>query len=190
MATSTLQQAIEPALAAARRPRRASIWDSIRRQRLALSGALIVGFFAVVAVIGPFFAPYGPTEQFIDIRLQPPSSAHLFGTDEFGRDIFSRLLYGARISFQVGAIAVGIAGAIGILTGLIAGYVGGWVDNILMLLMDVVLAFPAVLLAIVFIATAGQQPHQRDDRDRHRLHADLHARRARSDAGRAADDLR
>src|SRR3954471_2313113 len=148
MATSTLREAIEPALASGtRRPRRTSIWDSIRRQRLALTGALIVGFFAVVAVVGPFLAPYGPTEQFIEIRLQPPSAAHLFGTDEFGRDIFTRLLYGARISFQVGAIAVGIAGAFGILLGLVAGYVGGWVDNVLTLIMDVVFAFPAILLA-------------------------------------------
>jgi peptide/nickel transport system permease protein len=156
VATSSLQEAIDPALASgARRPRRASIWNSIRRQRLALTGALIVGFFAVVALVGPSFAPYGPTVQFIEIRLQPPSAAHLFGTDEFGRDIFSRLLYGARISFQVGAIAVGIAGAIGILLGLIAGYFGGWVDNILTLLMDVVFAFPAILLAIAIISLLG-----------------------------------
>jgi peptide/nickel transport system permease protein len=120
-----------------------------------LTGALIVGFFAVVALVGPFVAPYGPTEQFIEIRLQPPSAAHIFGTDEFGRDIYSRLLYGARISFQVGAIAVGIAGGIGILLGLIAGYAGGWVDNILTLLMDVVFAFPAILLAIAIISLLG-----------------------------------
>jgi peptide/nickel transport system permease protein len=156
VATSTFQETIEPALASgARRPRRASIWDSIRRQRLALTGALIVGFFAVVAVIGPFFAPYGPTEQFMAIRLQAPSSAHIFGTDEFGRDIFSRLLYGARISFQVGAIAVGIAGAFGILFGLVAGYFGGWIDNVLTLFMDVVFAFPAILLAIAIISLLG-----------------------------------
>ena len=97
----------------------------------------------------------GPTEQFTADRLQPPSATYLFGTDEFGRDIFSRLLYGARISFQVGAIAVGIAGTLGILLGLIAGYAGGWVDNVLTLLMDIVFAFPAILLAIAIISLLG-----------------------------------
>src|SRR5262245_51960145 len=119
--------------AGGRRTRQASIWRSIRQQRLAMTGLILVVFFALVAAVGPAFAPYGPTEQFIDDRLQPPSAHYLLGTDEFGRDILSRLLYGARISFQVGAIAVGIAGVAGILLGLIAGYRGGWVDNILTL---------------------------------------------------------
>lgn len=148
---------VSSALAAtpARSARRTSIWQSIRRQRLAMTGAVIVAFFALVALIGPSVAPFGPTEQFIDDRLQPPSETYLLGTDEFGRDIYSRLLYGARISFQVGAIAVGIAGALGILLGLIAGYAGGWVDNILTLLMDILFAFPAILLAIAIISLLG-----------------------------------
>lgn len=147
----------EAALAAspARSVRRVTIWQSIRRQRLALTGAVIVAFFALVAIIGPSFAPYGPTEQFIEDRLKPPGGTYILGTDEFGRDIFSRLLYGARISFQVGAIAVGIAGALGIVLGLVAGYVGGWVDNLLTLLMDIVFAFPAILLAIAIISLLG-----------------------------------
>jgi peptide/nickel transport system permease protein len=139
----------------ARQARRATIWQSIRRQRLALTGAILVTFFAIVAVIGPAIAPHGPTEQIIADRLQPPAGKYLLGTDEFGRDIYSRLLYGARISFQVGAIAVGIAGTLGILLGLVAGYVGGWVDNILTLLMDIVFAFPAILLAIAIISLLG-----------------------------------
>src|SRR5215212_6928416 len=134
---------------AARRPRRQSLWGSIRRQRLAMTGAILVALFAFVALIGPQVAPFGPTEQFTADRLQPPSATYLFGTDEFGRDIFSRLLYGARISFQVGAIALGI------LLGLIAGYAGGWVDNVLTLLMDIVFAFPAILLAIAIISLLG-----------------------------------
>jgi peptide/nickel transport system permease protein len=141
--------------AAVRQPRRASVWSSIRHQRLALTGALIVAFFAVVAVVGPSLAPHGPTEQFIQDRLQEPSRAYPLGTDEFGRDILSRLLHGARISFEVGAIAVGIAGTCGILLGLVAGYKGGWVDNVLILLMDVVYAFPAILLAIAIISLLG-----------------------------------
>src|ERR671920_242947 len=136
IARGTLDTALDSQ--AARRPRRQTLWGSIRRQRLAMTGAILVTLFAFVALIGPEVAPFGPTEQFTADRLQPPSATYLFGTDEFGRDIFSRLLYGARISFQVGAIAVGIAGSLGILLGLIAGYAGGWVDNILTLLMDIV----------------------------------------------------
>jgi peptide/nickel transport system permease protein len=155
--TEATSQAIEPALSvgAGRRARRTSVWQNIRRQRLAMTGALLVAFFALVALIGPSVAPFGPTEQFIDDRLQPPDATYWLGTDEFGRDIFSRLLYGARISFQVGAIAVGIAGTLGILLGLIAGYVGGWVDNVLTLLMDILFAFPAILLAIAIISLLG-----------------------------------
>jgi len=156
VATDVPRVAITPLLGSgARRPSQTSIWRSIRHQRLALTGALLVGFFALLALIGPAIAPFGPTEQFIDDRLQPPSATYLLGTDEFGRDIYSRLLYGARISFQVGAIAVGIAGTVGIVLGLIAGYAGGWVDNILTLLMDVVFAFPAILLAIAIISLLG-----------------------------------
>lgn len=140
---------------APRQSRRTSIWQSIARQKLAMTGLLLVGFFAIVALVGPSVAPYGPTEQFIEDRLQPPSGTYLLGTDEFGRDIYSRLLYGASISFQVGGIAVGIAGALGIVLGLVAGYAGGWIDNILTLLMDILFAFPAILLAIAIISLLG-----------------------------------
>jgi peptide/nickel transport system permease protein len=141
--------------APARQSRRTSVWQSIRRQRLAMTGLVLVAFFALVALIGPSIAPYGPTAQVIADRLQPPGGKYLLGTDEFGRDIYSRLLYGARISFQVGAIAVGIAGTLGIVLGLVAGYAGGWVDNLLTLLMDIVFAFPAILLAIAIISLLG-----------------------------------
>lgn len=140
---------------AARRPTRPSIWRALRRQRLALTGAIIVGCFAIVALAGPMVAPHGETEQFSQDRLQGPSADYPFGTDEYGRDIFSRLLYGARVSFQVGAISVGLAGMVGVVLGLVAGYVGGWLDNILVLLMDVIFAFPAVLLAIAIITVRG-----------------------------------
>jgi peptide/nickel transport system permease protein len=143
------------AATAPRRSSRQGLWTSIRRQRLALTGALLVAFFAVLALVGPTLAPHGPTEQFSQDRLQSPNRAYPLGTDEFGRDILSRLLYGARISFQVGAIAVGIAGLCGILLGLVAGYTGGWLDNVLTLSMDVVFAFPAILLAIAIISLLG-----------------------------------
>ena len=131
------------------------LWSGVLRQRLAIIGMVIVGFFAIVAIVGPILAPNGPTEQFPEFRLQGPSSEFWFGNDEFGRDIFSRLLYGARISFQVGVIAVGISALIGILIGLIAGYFGGWIDNIASLLMDVLYSFPTILLAIAIMAMLG-----------------------------------
>ena len=143
------------ALAPERTTTRPSIWRTIARQKLAMTGALLVLFFAAVAVIGPAFAPFSPTEQFSADRLKPPGGAYLLGTDEFGRDILSRLLHGARVSFQVGSIAVGLAGMLGIVIGLIAGYRGGWVDNVLTLLMDVIFAFPAILLAIAIISLLG-----------------------------------
>jgi peptide/nickel transport system permease protein len=135
-------------------PRR-GLWAGVLRQKLAMIGLVIVGFFAVVAIFGPLVAPSGPTEQFSEYRLQGPSSEYWFGNDEFGRDIFSRLLYGARISFEVGVIAVGISAVIGILIGLIAGYFGGWIDNVASLLMDVLYSFPTILLAIAIMAMLG-----------------------------------
>lgn len=136
-------------------PKRRSMLQVLRRQKLAVTGTSIVGFFLIVAIIGPLLAPHGDTQQFPAHRLEAPSSSFLFGTDEFGRDVFSRLLYGARISFQVGVVAVGISAVLGILLGLIAGYFRGWADNVLSLLMDVLYAFPTILLAIAIMTTLG-----------------------------------
>jgi peptide/nickel transport system permease protein len=143
------------AIRAADAGKRRTLWAGVLRQKLAVIGLVIVGFFAIVAVLGPIFAPSGPTEQFSDYRLQGPSAEYWIGNDEVGRDIFSRLLYGARISFQVGVIAVGISAVIGVLIGLVAGYFGGWIDNIASLLMDVLYAFPTILLAIAIMAMLG-----------------------------------
>ncbi|MCO5215805.1 MAG: ABC transporter permease [Thermomicrobiales bacterium] len=130
-------------------------WQVLIKQRLALAGLIIITFFLLMALIGPHFAPYTPTEMDPANSRQAPSAAHWFGTDEFGRDIFTRLLYGARISFQVGVISVGIAATIGILLGMVAGYFGGWLDSIISLLMDVLFAFPTILLAIALMTALG-----------------------------------
>jgi peptide/nickel transport system permease protein len=151
MAASTLGARLHEA----RMPTRPSMWMSVRSQPLALTGLIIIIVFAVIAIFGRYVAPYGPTEQFTKSMLASPNSTYWLGTDEFGRDILTRMLYGSRVSFQVGFISVGLAGSVGVVLGLIAGYVGGWVDNILVLLMDVIWAFPAVLLAIVFVTTRG-----------------------------------
>lgn len=159
-AATTSDASTGGALASAERasrkaPSRRPWYHVLLTQRLALTGAIIVGVFSLLALFGPLFAPYGPTEQISAVRLTGPSWAHPFGNDEFGRDIFSRLLYGARISFQVGVIAVGISAIAGVLLGLVAGYFGGWIDNILSLLMDVLFAFPTILLAIALMAMLG-----------------------------------
>jgi peptide/nickel transport system permease protein len=155
----SIQGSERPEIAVAAAPQRRrgrEAWlPSLIRQKPALLGAAIVCAFLMIAIVGPPLAPYGPTEQQISQRLHPPSLTHVFGTDEFGRDILSRLLHGAWISLQVGVIAVGASSVCGSILGLIAGYRGGWLDDGLVLLMDVVFAFPAILLAIAIIAVLG-----------------------------------
>lgn len=126
------------------------------RHRLAMVGFFIVLLLVVVAAFGRALAPYDPLGMDFGALFAPPSSSHLFGTDEFGRDIFSRVLYGARISLQVAFIAVGISGTAGVLLGLLAGFLGGWIDELVMRFMDVLFAFPAVLLAITIMAILGR----------------------------------
>jgi peptide/nickel transport system permease protein len=143
------------ALSGNRVSRRPTIWTSIRNQRLAFVGFMIIVIFGFMAAFGPTLAPYSPTQQFTKEMLQAPNSTFWLGTDEFGRDILSRLLYGARVSFQVGFVSVGLAGTVGTVLGLIAGYNRGWVDSIIVMVADVIFAFPAVLLAIAIITMAG-----------------------------------
>jgi len=131
-------------------------WSRFARNRLAAFGALIITVLLVSALLAPFIAPFDPIKSNIRERLQGPSTAHLFGTDDLGRDIFSRILHGTRISLQVGFIAVAIATSVGLVLGLFTGYFGGWVDTVVMRLMDVMFAFPAVLLAIAIMAVLGQ----------------------------------
>jgi peptide/nickel transport system permease protein len=151
-----LQHGLRAATPAQLSVRRRPHWiRGLIRQRLAVTGLVLVLFFVAVAIVGGRLAPYGFSEQHVRDRLQPPGGSYVLGTDEFGRDILSRLLFGAAISFQVGVISVGISGVAGVLLGLVAGYRGGWLDAILSLVMDVVFAFPAILLAIAIIAMLG-----------------------------------
>jgi peptide/nickel transport system permease protein len=121
-----------------------------------LFGGGIILVLALVALFGASLAPYDPMAMDFTARFAPPSWAHPFGTDDFGRDVFSRVLYGAAVSFQVAFIAVGISGLAGVALGLTAGYRGGWVDEVIMRAMDVLFAFPAVLLAITVMAILGR----------------------------------
>ncbi|WP_449245387.1 oligopeptide ABC transporter permease [Desulfobacca acetoxidans] len=127
-------------------------WPRFRRNRLALGGLLLVAGLFFVSILAPWLAPYDP--GFIDIKaiLMPPSGAHLMGTDSLGRDVFSRIIYGAQISLKVGFVAVGLATFIGVLLGAVAGYYGGWVDNLLMRLVDIMLCFPTFFLILAVIA--------------------------------------
>lgn len=118
-------------------------------------GIIICLFWIVMAVIAPIVAPYDPIVQDLTLRLKPPSSEHLFGTDNFGRDIFSRVIYGGRYSLLAGCLTVIMAGVIGTFYGAIAGYVGGWVDNVMMRLSEMILSFPSLILAMIINAVLG-----------------------------------
>jgi peptide/nickel transport system permease protein len=116
---------------------------------------LLVGLAIFLAVFGDFITPYPPLEMDLTQRLTPPSRAHLFGTDDYGRDLLSRVIAGARISLQVALLVLSIASVVGFVVGSVAGFLGGWVDEILMRVTDLFLAFPALVLAVAIAATLG-----------------------------------
>jgi peptide/nickel transport system permease protein len=137
------------------RSRRQDFLRTFFSNRLALFGAAVMSVFIVMAVFAPFIAPYDPLQQELTEKFAPPSRAHLLGQDELGRDILSRVIYGARISLTAGLAAVAIATGVGTIIGVVAGYFGGRPDSVLMRLMDVLLAFPSILLAIVIVSVLG-----------------------------------
>ena len=127
----------------------------LRRNHMAVAGLAILAALTLIAIFADQLAPYGYAAQdYMNIR-KPPSGAHWLGTDEFGRDVLSRLIYGSRISLQVGFVAVGISLVAGGLIGAVAGYFGGKLDSVLMRLMDIQLAIPTIMLAIVISAVLG-----------------------------------
>ena len=115
----------------------------------AFIGGALVAALAVVALSAPLLTAYDPAGQSMAEKLQPPSRAHLLGTDELGRDVFSRMVYGSRISLSVGLAAVAISTLIGILVGAVSGYFGGWVDQVFMRLVDIVLSVPALFFILM-----------------------------------------
>lgn len=135
--------------------RRLMIWRQFRRQPSAIAGGVILLLLVLGAIFAPIFAPHEPAEQIRGASLHPPSGDYLFGTDVFGRDIFSRVLYGGRISLRIGLISVAIAATSGIILGMLAGYYGRWVDSLIMRFMDMLLALPGILLALVIVAVLG-----------------------------------
>jgi peptide/nickel transport system permease protein len=132
------------------------MWRSLVANKAALLSLIFIGFLVVLAVFGSQLTPYNPVETDMAAALQAPSSTHLFGTDQLGMDIFSRVIAGTRVSLTVGLLAVSIALTIGIILGAVAGYAGGWVDTVIMRLMDMMLAIPSILLAITLMAALGK----------------------------------
>ncbi len=138
-----------------RRPRWSRVLRQMRKSRLALPGGAIVLAFVILAILAPWIAPHDPYRNDLMLMLQPPTWTHPFGTDELGRDILSRVLHGGRLSILEGLFAVGLSMSVGVPIGMISGYVGGKTDTIIMRLIDIMLAFPGVLLAIVIVSILG-----------------------------------
>ncbi len=130
-------------------------WRVLRRNKMALVGFAIIAVFLTIALFAPVIAPYAFDDTQLMNRLQAPSSAHWFGTDDLGRDIFSRIVFGARISLWVGFVAVSGALVFGTILGILAGYFGGWADMLISRLFDIMLAFPSILLAIAIVTILG-----------------------------------
>ncbi|MEM6430405.1 MAG: ABC transporter permease [Deinococcota bacterium] len=150
MATSTASLSVPK-----RRHRENRAWRQLRRNPRTIFGIVVIVIIVLAAVFAPFVSPYEPNSQNLRSRLEAPSATHLLGTDEFGRDVLSRIIFGGRVSLQVGFISVGIALVIGGGMGLLGGYYGKRVDSVLMAIVDVLLALPAFLLALAIIAALG-----------------------------------
>ena len=131
------------------------IWRRLKRNRAAIVGGIIVLLFVATAILAPWLSPYHPNEGDLTKRLKAPDREHLLGTDPLGRDLLSRVIYGARISHQIQLVAVVIAMVVGIILGMVGGYYGGTFDHLIMRLMDILLAFPGIFLAIAIIAVLG-----------------------------------
>ncbi|MFG6120482.1 nickel transporter permease [Thalassobacillus sp. FIB228] len=157
MAAEAKADQMDPAL---KSKKNSSLWlDSLSRvikSKTSLIGLVIITLLIVVAIFAPQIATHSPTDQSIIDRYQSPSSEHLLGTDELGRDIFSRIVYGSRITIQIGVITVGISMIVGVFLGAVAGFFGRWVDQIIMRLIDIMMAFPSILLAIALVAVLGK----------------------------------
>jgi len=126
-----------------------------RRSPLTVAGLVLIALLAFTALFAPLIAPADPLKQTLSNRLKPPSAEHWMGTDQLGRDILSRMIYGARISLLIGLVVVGLAASVGIFVGLVAGYTGGWLDESLMRITDIFFAFPALILAMAISGALG-----------------------------------
>ncbi len=125
------------------------VWRSYRRHKPAMIGTTIILIFALAAIFAPYISPWDPKKTNLDAMLQPPSAEHIMGTDELGRDLLTRILYGGRVSLSIGVMAMALAVVVGAIVGGVAGFYGGWVDNVLMRFTDMMLAFPSLFILII-----------------------------------------
>jgi peptide/nickel transport system permease protein len=146
---------LTPASVTSRKSIRKTTFGRLLRHRSGMLGLAIVTVYLLIALLSIWLTPFPPTEMHTKDRLQPPGSTYLLGTDEFGRDILSRLMNGATNSLRVALVSVAVSGFLGTLAGILSGFLGGWVENILMRLMDLIFAFPAILLALSISAALG-----------------------------------
>jgi peptide/nickel transport system permease protein len=131
------------------------VWKRLLSHRMGMVGLVVIGFNICIAILAPWISTHDPLKIDIDHRASPPCKQFLFGTDDYGRDIYSRVLYGSRISILISVLSVLVATLCGVIIGATSGYYGGWVDNMIMRFMDALMSFPAILLAIVIMAILG-----------------------------------
>lgn len=131
------------------------VWKRLKKNKMAMVGLYIIIIMLIVSALAPYLAPYDYDTQDYSAVLQKPNSEHLLGADDFGRDILSRLLYGAKYSFEFGIVAVIVGAVVGLLLGSIAGFFGGWVDNIIMRFLDIYQSVPMMVMAIALTASLG-----------------------------------
>jgi ABC-type dipeptide/oligopeptide/nickel transport system permease subunit len=157
---SSVLETIEPGgvelLGAAPRPLRTDVWRRFRHNKMAMAGLVFILIVALLAIFAPLIAPYSITERASGQYRDGPSGAHWFGTDTIGRDVFSRVIYGARVSLKIGLAATVIALSIGLLLGAVAGFFGGILDTIIMRITDVFLSIPYIVLAIAIASVLGR----------------------------------
>lgn len=151
-APDTVAIATAPTLADGRRP---SAFRLFLRSPVSVVGSIVLLIMIAAALLGPAFAPYGVNETDIAGALKPPSADHWFGTDDLGRDVFSRVIVAAQVSLRVAVVSVAIALVLGVFLGIVSGYAGGWADGILMRIVDVMFAFPMLILALAIVAVLG-----------------------------------
>ncbi len=139
----------------ARRSLMSDLGHGFMRNKGSLVSAVILGLLVILVLIGPEVAPFDPTQQVLTEAKQGPSAKHLMGTDQFGRDILSRVMVGSRNTLGLPLLAIAFAVVLGVMPGLVAGYAGGWIDSLIMRLVDILLAFPGILLALMIVAMLG-----------------------------------
>lgn len=132
-----------------------TVWKRLKKNKAAVVGGFLILLFIIVSIVGPWLTTQDPTDVDVLNKLKSPSAEHWFGTDNYGRDIFTRIIHGMALTLQVGFLSVTIGGVIGVVLGIVSGYYGGAVDTIIMRVMDVLLAFPGILLALAIVSVLG-----------------------------------